>query len=109
MTSKEKKKIRDRERQEEIRRKFPNRKRWEGMRARCLNPRHKSYQDYGGRGIKIYSPWVNSFEAFDLWLKRELGDCPNGMTLDRIDNDDDYRPGNLRWAPFDLQLANRRK
>jgi hypothetical protein len=71
-------------------------------RERCNNPNVKNWADYGGRGIKFL---FTSFEQFVL----ELGKKPKGKTLDRIDNDGDYEPGNVRWATWEQQRANQRK
>lgn len=77
---------------------------WRGMRARCLNPNHKGYPDYGGRGIKVCERWDN-FAAF----VEDMGEKPGPeYTLDRIDNDGDYEPGNTRWATWEEQHANKR-
>ena len=108
LTPRERKRLRDRTRQADRRYELPNLKRWEGMKARCLNPRHKSFKDYGERGIKIYDEWIESFAEFDKWLEDNLGPCPGGFTLDRIDNDGNYEPGNLRWADKKEQNWNRR-
>jgi hypothetical protein len=79
-----------------------------GMKQRCYNKRCKSYKDYGGRGIKIYGPWINDVESFITWVLENLGERPEGMTLDRKDNDGHYEPGNLRWATALEQVQNRR-
>lgn len=82
--------------------------RWTGIKKRtgCLS--NKDYPRYGGRGIKLHQPWAESFIAFKTWLDENLGPCPDGYTLDRIDNDGNYEPNNLRWASAKQQRSNRR-
>lgn len=78
---------------------------WLQMRARCRNPRHKSYQNYGGRGITICERW----DDFELFLA-DVGERPPGRySIDRIDNDGNYEPGNVRWATATEQIRNRRR
>lgn len=81
---------------------------WQGMRKRCLNPNNKDFHRYGGRGVLIYEPWRTDLQAFASWIDANLGQRPDGMTLDRIDNDGNYEPGNLRWADAVTQRANQR-
>ena len=75
---------------------------------RCHLPSHAQWAGYGGRGITVHEPWRVDRLAF----RRYLGDLPGAgdpdRTLDRIDNDRGYEPGNLRWATWAEQAANRR-
>lgn len=73
------------------------------MRKRCNNPNSTSYRYYGARGIKVCEDWA-SFESF----YRDMGDPPEGLSLDRIDPGKDYCPGNCRWATAQQQAENRR-
>lgn len=78
---------------------------WAGMKNRCLNTNYDRYSDWGGRGITVYPEWVTSFDAFAA----AVGPHPGmGWTLDRIDNDGNYEPGNVRWATHKMQALNRR-
>ena len=82
--------------------------RWENMKARTSKPSHPSYHHYGGRGIKMHDLWFNSFTEFDTWIAENLGDCPDGYSIDRIDVDGNYEPSNVRWADARTQTENRR-
>ena len=81
--------------------------RWCGINARCYYTGKKQYKDYGGRGITNY--WRRDSIGFCKYLDEVLGECPAGYTLDRIDNDGNYEPGNLRWASYHTQLTNQRR
>lgn len=74
---------------------------WRSMRKRCNDPDDASYARYGGRGISICSDW-SSFEHF----LADMGEAPMGRSLDRIDNDGNYEPGNCRWATITQQNRN---
>jgi hypothetical protein len=76
---------------------------WHGMRQRCGNPNSPGYARYGGRGIRVCEEWENDFEAFVAYV----GERPAGKTLDRIDNNRGYEPGNVRWATRFQQQENR--
>lgn len=77
------------------------------MLRRCEDPRFATYRYYGGRGIAVCERW-HDFEAFYADIKQLLGPCPPRMSMDRIDNDGNYEPGNVRWATADQQAQNRR-
>jgi hypothetical protein len=78
---------------------------WAGMVKRCTNPRSSSYRSYGGRGIAICDRWRTSFSAFFA----DMGRRPSKLhSIDRINNDGNYEPGNCRWATRDVQAANKR-
>ena len=78
-------------------------KTWYAMIQRCTNPRHKQFSDYGKRGISVCADW-SSFDAF----LRDMGPRPEGLTLDRTDNNRGYEKANCRWLTRSVQQLNRR-
>ena len=80
---------------------------WQRIIDRCHNPRHKSYRFYGAKGRQVHQPWRESFAAFLAYVEAELGPRPEGWTIDRIGNDGNYEPGNIRWADWETQCQNR--
>lgn len=78
---------------------------WRVMKDRCLNARNARFESYGGRGITVCKRWRDSFQNFF----NDMGPRPKGKSLDRINNDGNYEPGNCRWATATQQNQNRRK
>lgn len=74
------------------------------MLARCRRPKHQRYASYGGRGISVCDRWVESFWNF----VEDVGERPDKHVLDRIDNDGNYEPSNVRWADYSVSAKNRR-
>ena len=77
---------------------------WKNLRSRCNNPNHPKYNRYGGRGIVCCEEW-NKFYNFYIWAINN-GYEP-GLTLDRIDSNDNYKPNNCRWVNYYVQENNK--
>ena len=80
---------------------------WIAMKERCLNKNNKNYKDYGDRGIKICSEWLNKKSGFINFYK-DMGECPEGKSLDRINNNGNYCKNNCRYATKIEQMNNMR-
>lgn len=76
---------------------------WQNMKRRCLDNSFPGYERWGGRGITVCERWL-SFENF----YEDMGDKPNGLTLERIDNNKGYEPSNCEWASYSQQIKNQR-
>lgn len=76
---------------------------WINMRQRCCNPKHPHYEHYGGRGVEIHPAW-DSFEKF----LADMGEPPEGLTLERRNNNEGYSKSNCYWATMAEQNDNKR-
>jgi len=77
---------------------------WRNAKTRCFNKRNAKYPAYGGRGITMCLEWANDFSAF----LRDMGECPEGLTIERIDVNGNYEPSNCCWATWETQQKNKR-
>jgi hypothetical protein len=75
---------------------------WAGMKQRCQNEKYHGYARYGGRGVKVCKKW-QTFEGFF----EDMGEKPEGTSIERVDNDGNYKLGNCIWAPPKVQIRNR--
>lgn len=78
---------------------------WRGIKQRCCDPKRACFERYGGCGIKVCERWLDSFENFF----DDMGVCPDKLSIERIDNDGDYEPGNCKWATQKEQCRNTRR
>jgi len=81
---------------------------WNSMKERCFNPNNKSYANYGGRGIRVCEEWKEDFQTFYNYVSQLPHFGEEGYSLDRINNDGNYEPGNVKWSTHKEQCGNRR-
>lgn len=79
---------------------------WSAMIERCHNPNHKSYKNYGGRGVTVCDSWRTNFAIFQTWAL--VNGYRDGLTIDRINNNNSYNPDNCRWITHKDQQYNKR-
>ncbi len=80
---------------------------WMAMHLRCTNPNSNNWENYGGRGIKICERWQGE-HGFENFLA-DMGERPDGLTIDRIEVNGNYEPGNCKWATRAEQRKNQRR
>ena len=82
---------------------------WNNIKVRCYNQNSPLYKYYGGRGIKMFKPWIDNYIVFKNWILTNLGERPtNKHSIDRINVNGNYIPRNLRWATKEKQAQNMR-
>ena len=81
---------------------------WNAMKARCKYPSSPSYENYGARGVSVCQQWQDSFEDFHFYVAQLPHFDEDGYSLDRIDNDGNYEPGNIKWSTRAEQSSNKR-
>ena len=89
--------------------KHPHYKKWVAMRLRCTNPKSTSYKDYGARGISICEQWLDDPVAYITYVGNLANAGADGYSIDRIDNDGNYEPGNIKWSTRSEQMTNTRR
>ena len=88
--------------------KTPTHRMWLRMKSRCCSKINPGYNYYGGRGITVCREWLDDFMVFHNYVISLPNAMESGYSIDRIDNDGNYKPGNIRWADKHTQTANKR-
>ena len=81
---------------------------WYGIKNRCFNKKQPRYKDYGGRGINLCKEWADSFQEFYAFVSKLPHAFEDGYSIDRINNDGNYEPGNVKFSTSHEQNMNRR-
>lgn len=81
---------------------------WENIKTRCYNKNQRSYKDYGGRGIVMYEGWIHNAPIFIEYVSNLENCLVEGYSIDRINNNGNYEPGNLKWSTTGEQNRNQR-
>ena len=81
---------------------------WRNIKERCYNENNPSYERYGARGIRMCDEWINDMKSFYDYVISLSHYDEEGLTIDRIRNNEGYKPGNLRWSTLHVQNANQR-
>ena len=81
---------------------------WYLIKGRIFNKNNSSYKDYGERGISLYPEWENNFQLFYDYISALPNFGKKGYVIDRINNDNNYEPGNLRWVTYHISRVNQR-
>lgn len=81
---------------------------WQSMKSRCTRKTDKNFKDYGGRGITVCDEWMNDFQSFYDCVSHLPHFGEEGYSLDRINNEGNYEPGNVKWSTPYEQVHNRR-
>jgi len=89
--------------------KHPYYKKWVAMRLRCTSPKAPSYKDYGARGISVCKQWLDDPTAYITYVGKLVNAGVDGYSIDRIDNDGNYEPGNVKWSTKSEQMTNTRR
>lgn len=82
---------------------------WDNMRSRCYNKNMTEYDCYGGRGIRVCDEWKNNFQTFYDYVSKLPHFGEKGYSIDRINNDGNYEPSNVRWATAKEQANNQQR